>query len=63
MTVQGPADLAAWLASQQSVMAAIEGLSRELTIVLSAHRLSTVDRCWPRPEQPRYPELTAGLGR
>lgn len=26
-------------------MAAIEGLSRELTIVLIAHRLSTVERC------------------
>ena len=32
-------------ATEQSVMAAIEGLSRELTIVLIAHRLSTVERC------------------
>lgn len=31
--------------TEQSVMAAIEGLSRELTIVLIAHRLSTVERC------------------
>lgn len=32
-------------ATEQSVMAAIEELSRELTIVLIAHRLSTVERC------------------
>ena len=32
-------------ATEQSVMAAIEGLSRELTIVLIAHRLSTVESC------------------
>ncbi|MCP9910870.1 ABC transporter ATP-binding protein [Cyanobium sp. BA20m-p-22] len=32
-------------ATEQSVMAAIEGLSRELTVVLIAHRLSTVERC------------------
>jgi len=32
-------------ATEQSVMAAIEGLSRELTIVLIAHRLSTVEGC------------------
>ena len=32
-------------ATEQSVMAAIEGLSRELTIVLIAHRLSTVASC------------------
>ena len=31
--------------TEQSVMAAIEGLSRELTIVLIAHRLTTVERC------------------
>ena len=32
-------------ATEQGVMAAIEGLSRELTIVMIAHRLSTVERC------------------
>ena len=32
-------------ATEQGVMEAIEGLSRELTIVLIAHRLSTVTRC------------------
>jgi ATP-binding cassette subfamily B protein len=32
-------------ATEQSLMAAIEGLSREVTIVLIAHRLSTVERC------------------
>ena len=32
-------------ATEQGVMAAIEELSRELTIVLIAHRLSTVERC------------------
>lgn len=31
--------------TEQSVMTAIEGLSREITIVLIAHRLSTVERC------------------
>lgn len=36
--------------TEQSVMAAIEGLSRELTIVLLA-------------QQPRYAEFIAGLGR
>jgi ABC-type multidrug transport system fused ATPase/permease subunit len=32
-------------ATEQSVMDAIEGLDRDLTIVLIAHRLSTVQRC------------------
>jgi ABC-type multidrug transport system fused ATPase/permease subunit len=32
-------------ATEDAVMAAIEGLSRELTIVMIAHRLSTVSRC------------------
>ena len=32
-------------ATEQSVMAAIEGLNRDLTIVLIAHRLTTVQRC------------------
>jgi ATP-binding cassette, subfamily B, bacterial PglK len=32
-------------ATEQSVMDAIEGLNRDLTIVLIAHRLSTVRRC------------------
>ena len=32
-------------ATEQSVMDAIEGLDRELTILLIAHRLSTVRRC------------------
>ena len=32
---------------EQSVMEAIEGLSRELTVVIIAHRLSTVERCDP----------------
>ena len=31
--------------TEESVMAAIEGLSRELTVVMIAHRLSTVERC------------------
>ena len=32
-------------ATEQSVMDAIDGLDRELTILLIAHRLSTVRRC------------------
>jgi ABC-type multidrug transport system fused ATPase/permease subunit len=32
-------------ATEQSVMDAIEGLSREITIILIAHRLTTVRRC------------------
>ena len=32
-------------ATEQAVMEAIEGLSKELTIVMIAHRLSTVERC------------------
>ena len=32
-------------ATEQSVMGAIEGLSRDLTILLIAHRLTTVRRC------------------
>lgn len=32
-------------ATEQAVMGAVEGLSRELTIVMIAHRLSTVKRC------------------
>ena len=32
-------------ATEQAVMEAVEGLSRELTIVMIAHRLSTVARC------------------
>ena len=32
-------------ATEQSVMDAIDGLDRELTIVLIAHRLTTVRRC------------------
>lgn len=32
-------------ATEREVMAAIEGLSGELTIILIAHRLSTVERC------------------
>jgi ATP-binding cassette subfamily B protein len=31
--------------TEEAVMAAVEGLSKELTIVLIAHRLSTVERC------------------
>jgi ABC-type multidrug transport system fused ATPase/permease subunit len=31
--------------TEQSVMAAIDGLSKELTIVMIAHRLSTLERC------------------
>lgn len=31
--------------TEEAVMAALEGLSKELTIVLIAHRLSTVQRC------------------
>ena len=31
--------------TQEAVMAAVEGLSKELTIVMIAHRLSTVQRC------------------
>lgn len=31
--------------TEKNVMAAIEGLSRELTIVIIAHRLSTLERC------------------
>ena len=45
--------LVSWLARDRSqhgrrfgeVMAAIEGLSGEFTIILIAHRLSTVERC------------------
>lgn len=32
-------------ATEQAVMQAIEGLSKELTILMIAHRLSTVERC------------------
>jgi ABC-type multidrug transport system fused ATPase/permease subunit len=32
-------------ATEQAVMEAVEGLSRELTVVMIAHRLSTVSRC------------------
>jgi ATP-binding cassette subfamily B protein len=32
-------------ATEQEVMAAIDGLSHQLTVVLIAHRLSTVERC------------------
>jgi ATP-binding cassette subfamily B protein len=32
-------------ATERSVMDAIEGLDRDLTVVLIAHRLSTVKRC------------------
>ena len=32
-------------ATEQSVMDAIEGLNRDLTILLIAHRLTTVRRC------------------
>lgn len=32
-------------ATEQAVMEAVEGLSRDLTIVMIAHRLSTVQRC------------------
>jgi ATP-binding cassette subfamily B protein len=32
-------------ATEREVMAAIEGLSGEFTIILIAHRLSTVERC------------------
>ncbi len=32
-------------ATEDAVMAALEGLSRELTVVMIAHRLSTVQRC------------------
>ena len=32
-------------ATEDAVMAALEGLSRELTVVIIAHRLSTVQRC------------------
>jgi ATP-binding cassette subfamily B protein len=32
-------------ATEQEVMAAIDGLSKELTILMIAHRLSTVDQC------------------
>jgi ABC-type multidrug transport system fused ATPase/permease subunit len=32
-------------ATEQAVMEAVEGLSRELTVVMIAHRLSTVARC------------------
>ena len=31
--------------TQEAVMAAVEGLSKELTVVMIAHRLSTVLRC------------------
>ena len=31
--------------TEEAVMAAVEGLSKELTIVMIAHRLSTVQRC------------------
>jgi ATP-binding cassette subfamily B protein len=42
-------------ATEAALMEAIEGLSRELTIVMIAHRLSTVQRC------DRVIELEAGL--
>jgi ABC-type multidrug transport system fused ATPase/permease subunit len=53
--------------TERSVMDAIEGLSRELTIILIAHRLSTVQRCDTIVElahgrviaQGRYEELLA----
>ena len=32
-------------ATEQTVMEAIESLSKQLTIVMIAHRLSTVERC------------------
>ena len=32
-------------ATEQAVMEAIEGLRSELTIVMIAHRLSTLERC------------------
>ena len=32
-------------ATEQAMMDAVEGLSRELTIVMIAHRLSTVQHC------------------
>jgi len=32
-------------ATEEAVMAALEGLSRQLTVVMIAHRLSTVSRC------------------
>lgn len=41
-------------ATEQSVMQAVEGLSRELTVVMIAHRLSTLARC------DRIIELAAG---
>jgi ATP-binding cassette subfamily B protein len=31
--------------TEEAVMEAVEGLSKELTIVMIAHRLSTVQRC------------------
>ena len=31
--------------TEEAVMAAVEGLSRDLTLVMIAHRLSTVQRC------------------
>ena len=31
--------------TEEAVMASVEGLSKELTIVMIAHRLSTVQRC------------------
>ncbi len=31
--------------TEDAVMAALEGLSRELTVVMIAHRLSTVQHC------------------
>jgi ATP-binding cassette subfamily B protein len=33
------------MATEEAVMAELEGLSRELTVVMIAHRLSTVQRC------------------
>jgi ATP-binding cassette subfamily B protein len=31
--------------TEEAVMEAVEGLSRDLTMVMIAHRLSTVERC------------------
>ena len=41
-------------ATEESVIQAMEGLSRELTVVMIAHRLSTLARC------DRVIELSAG---
>jgi ATP-binding cassette subfamily B protein len=43
--------------TEDAVMAAIEGLSKELTIVMIAHRLSTIKRC------DRVIELANGMVR